>query len=365
MTAIVDHPELRLRLMVTGMHLSPRFGLSVGAIERDGFSIDDRVEMLAASDGPEAVAASMGSGTIGFARAFARQRPDAMLVAGDRFETHAAVVAALPFNIPVAHIHGGESTEGAIDEAMRHSITKMSHLHFAATDTYAARIRQMGEEPWRVVVSGAPSLDTLRRLPRLCRPELEARVGIPLAEPVIVATYHPVTREYVDTECHIRELLAALEQVARDATLVFTYPNADTSYRTVIEAIRAYASSRAAACAIPDLGSAAYFSLLDVAAAMIGNSSSGIVESASFKLPVVNVGNRQRGRVAPSNVLHAGNSRNDIAAALRRVLSPDFRKQLRDLVNPYGDGHAADRIVEVLARVDLDERLLMKRFAAA
>lgn len=357
---IQEEPGLSLHLIVTGMHLSPEFGFTVRAIEEDGFEIGERIEMLLSSDTPEGIAKSMGLGTVGFAQAYARVRPNILLVLGDRFEMHAAVVAALPFNIAVAHIHGGESTEGAIDDAIRHSITKMSHLHFAATETYAHRVIQMGEEPWRVVVSGAPSLDNLHRIPLLGREELEKQYRLRLRDPFLLVTYHPVTLEYEQTGIQVRELLAALEEM--DATAIFTYPNADTHSHIVIEMIREFASQRQWAQVVVNLGTQGYFSIMKYAAAMIGNSSSGIIEAASFKLPVVNIGIRQQGRLRAKNVIDVGCARGEIVAAIEKAVSSQFRSSLDDLVNPYGDGHAAERIVAKLKQVKLNDDLLQKHF---
>lgn len=353
-------PDLHLHLIVAGMHLSPDFGLTVREIERDGFPIGDRVEMLLSSDTPEGIAKSMGLGTIGFAQSYARHRPDVLVVLGDRFEMHAAAVAALPFKIPVAHIHGGELTQGAMDDALRHSITKMSHLHFVATEDYARRVIQMGEEPWRVVVSGSPSLDTLLSTRLLGRKELERRYKLDLAQPFLLVTYHPVTLEVEQLETQMSELLAALDEVG--VATVFTYPNADTRSRLVIQMIREYAASRAQAQVVINLGTPGYISAMQIAAAMVGNSSSGIIEAASFKLPVVNIGTRQQGRTRAKNVIDVGYSRAEIVAGIRKALSPEFRASLADLKNPYGDGHAAERIVQRLKEVELDDRLLLKRF---
>jgi UDP-hydrolysing UDP-N-acetyl-D-glucosamine 2-epimerase len=351
---------LELCLMVSGMHLAREFGYTVQEIERDGFEVAERVEMLLASDSPEGIAKSMGLGTVGFSQVFARTRPDILLLLGDRFEMHAAAVAALPFKIALAHIHGGESTEGLIDEPIRHSLTKMSHLHFASTQRYASRIVQMGEEPWRVTVSGAPSLDNLRYIDLLSKEEIQSRYGLDLSEPPLLVTYHPVTLEYERTEWQISELLAALEAVGRPA--VFTYPNADTYGRTIIQAIDAYAERHPGTKAVKNLGTQGYFSLMNVCAAMVGNSSSGILEAASFKLPVVNIGNRQRGRVHGSNVIDVGYGREEVLAGTQKALSSEFRAGLAHLTNLYGDGHAAERIVEVLRTVQIDDRLLIKRF---
>lgn len=357
---IQSDSDLRLQLFVTGMHLAPEFGFTVRDIEADGFPIAERIEMLVASDTPEAIAKSMGLGTIGFAQAFARTRPDILVLLGDRFEMHAAAVAALPFTIPLAHIGGGESTEGLIDEPIRHSITKMSHLHFTTTEYYARRIIQMGEEPWRVTISGAPSLDNLHDLDWLSRSDLEARFGLDLDVSPLVVTYHPVTLEYEATEWQVTELLAALDKVG--APVIFTYPNADTWSRIIRRLIDVYVASHPNARVVVNLGTSAYFSLLRHCAAMVGNSSSGIIEAASFRLPVVNVGNRQQGRVRGPNVVDVGYEREAVLAGIRNVLDPGFRASLTDLVNLYGDGHAAERIVAVFKQVSLDMGLRHKRF---
>ena len=357
---IQEDSGLDLHLFVTGMHLSPEFGMTVQAIEQDGFEISDRVEMLLSSETPEGIAKSMGLGTLGFAQAYARSQLDILLVLGDRFEMHAAVVAALPFNIPVAHIHGGELTEGAIDDAIRHSITKMSHLHFVATETYAQRVIQMGEEPWRVVISGAPGLDNFREIQLLSREELGERYDVDLRDPFFLITYHPVTLEYEQTENQIDALLAALEET--DATLVFTYPNADTGSRLIIDRVRDFVARHRRAHFLINLGTQGYFSMMSCAAAMIGNSSSGIIEAASFKLPVVNIGNRQKGRVRGKNVIDVGCSRKEILAGISKATSSDFSKAISNLGNPYGDGQAAERIVDKLKHVELNKTLLVKRF---
>jgi UDP-hydrolysing UDP-N-acetyl-D-glucosamine 2-epimerase len=353
-------PELQLRLIVTGMHLSPEFGLTVQAIEQDGFEINERIEMLLSSDTPAGIAKSMGLGTISFAQVYARCRPDILLVLGDRFEMHAAVVASLPFKIPVAHIHGGESTEGAIDESIRHSLTKMSHLHFASTAIYAQRIIRMGEEPWRVVISGAPSLDNLRTMPLLSPLEIEKKYGFDPTQSTLLATFHPVTLEYEQVVVQTRELLASLEKI--NMGIVFTSPNADTYNRKIIEMIERFVAQHERAQFINNLGTRGYFSLMKYVAVMLGNSSSGIIEAASFKLPVVNVGNRQRGRLRGKHVIDVSCNREAIIAGIEKAVSPGFRDSLAALVNLYGDGHAAERIVENLKQVRLDDSLLLKRF---
>ncbi|MBI4589778.1 MAG: UDP-N-acetylglucosamine 2-epimerase (hydrolyzing) [Candidatus Rokubacteria bacterium] len=353
--------DLKLLLFVAGMHLAPRFGRTVEAIEADGWAIAERIEMLDPEDSPEAVARSVGRGIGGFARAFARQRPDLIVVLGDRFEMLAAAVATLPFAIPLAHIHGGETSEGAMDNQIRHAITKLAHLHFASTEPHARRIARMGEETWRIHPVGAPGLDRLRGMEFLSREALATALGLPATGPWLVVTFHPVTLEYQDTPTHVEELLAALDKV--DGTLVITYPNADTAGRTIIERIEEFAAGCPRARLAKSLGEQVYLSLLRHADAMVGNSSSGIIEAPSFELPVVNIGSRQRGRQRGANVIDVGYGRDEILRGVEAALRPEFRERLRGVPNPYGDGHAAPRIVRVLREVALDDRLLQKRFA--
>jgi UDP-hydrolysing UDP-N-acetyl-D-glucosamine 2-epimerase len=353
-------PDCRLSLLVTGAHLSATFGSTVRAIEEDGFTIGARIDMRVEADGPADVARSSGLAVLGFAEALERERPDIVVVLGDRLEMLAAATASLPFRIPVAHIHGGESTEGAIDEAVRHAITKMSHLHFVALPAYARRVIQMGEAPWRVTVSGAPGLDALREVEPLAAGELDALLGLPLEPAPLLVTYHPVTLEYEATDAHMAELLGALDEMG--LPVVFTFPGADVAAGRVIEAVTSWARTHPSARVIVNLGTRAYVALMRRAAAMVGNSSSGIIEAASFRLPVVNIGNRQRGRVRPGNVIDVECKRDPITEATRRAVSPGFRAGLADLVNPYGDGRSAPRIVERLLAVPLDDRLLAKAF---
>ena len=357
---IQQDPDLSLRLIVSGMHLSPEFGLTVKAIEDDGFEIEERVEMLLSSDTPEGIAKSMGLGTIGFAQVYAHFRPDILVVLGDRFEMHAAAVAALPFKIPVAHIHGGELTQGAIDDALRHSMTKLSHLHFVSTQEYAQRVKQLGEEPWRVVVCGALSLDNLHSISLLNRQEFVHRFGITLPENFLLVTFHPVTLEYEQTEWQVGELLAALGTCG--LPVLFTMPNADTGGRVIRRLIEGFLSNYPDSQVIENLGTQGYFSAMALATAMVGNSSSGIVEAASFNLPVVNVGTRQQGRIRGKNVIDVGYTRAEILAGIRKTTSPEFRASLSDLANPYGKGHAAEQIADKLKTVKLNDKFLQKHF---
>ncbi len=353
-------PALRLQLFVGGSHLSERFGLTVAAIEADGWPITERIATPSEADAPADVAAAAAASLAGFARAFARHRPDLILVLGDRLEMLSAAVAALPLTIPVAHVHGGEVTEGAIDEQARHAITKLSHLHFPAAEPYARRILQMGEEPWRVHCCGAPGLDRLARLAVLSREELGRRIGLPLRRPTLLVTFHPVTLEPGETAHHVDELAAALG--AAEGDMVITYPGADSMHRTVVERLETLAAERPGTRLVAALGEDTYCSLLREADVMIGNSSSGLIEAPSFGLPVVNVGSRQRGRLRAANVIDVGHGRDEILTGLQRARDPAFRRFLTGMTNPYGDGRAAPRIVAVLGRIELGQRLIEKRF---
>jgi UDP-hydrolysing UDP-N-acetyl-D-glucosamine 2-epimerase len=351
--------DVRLLLFVGGMHLADAFGRTVDAIEAEGWTIAERVEMLEPSDAPEAIATSIGRGVAGFARAYARHRPDLVVVLGDRFEMLSAATAALPFVLPVAHLHGGEVTEGAIDNQIRHAITKCAHLHFVSAAPHARRVASMGEEPWRIHNVGAPGLDRIRTTPLLSRAELARHLALDGDGRWLLVTYHPATLEYQDTGRHVDELLAALEKI--DATLVVTYPNADTAGRTVIARVEEFAGRHARVRLARNLGDDVYLSMLRHADAMVGNSSSGLIEAPSFELPVVNVGARQTGRLRAANVVDVGPERDEILAGIEAALAPGFRAGLRGLTNPYGDGRAAERIVRVLRTVELSPALTRKR----
>jgi UDP-hydrolysing UDP-N-acetyl-D-glucosamine 2-epimerase len=297
----------------------------------------------------------------GFGDAFARQRPDLVLLLGDRFEILAAAVAALPFALPVAHVHGGEVSEGAMDNQIRHAITKLAHLHFASAEPHARRIAAMGEEPWRIHTVGAPGLDRIANLEPLPREVLARELDLPADGPWLLVTFHPVTLEYRDTAAHVDALLSALEKT--DGTLVMSYPNADTARRLVIDRLEEFAARHPRRCRLArNLGERHYLSLLRHADVMVGNSSSGLIEAPSFGLPVVNVGARQRGRLRGANVIDVEASREDILRGIEAALQPAFRAQARSAANPYGDGRAASRIVEVLRTVPLGARLVQKRF---
>lgn len=362
---VIDHikadPLFDLHLMATGAHFAPAFGRTVTDIEEKGLEYVPGLEMLLASDSSQGVGKSLGLGIISFAQAFAADRPDLLVVLGDRVEMLCGPVAALAYNIPVAHIHGGAVTEGAIDELVRHAITKMSHLHFVSCDEYAHRVIQMGEEPWRVHNVGAPGLDRVVANQTLPKSESSARVGMDLSLDTLLATYHPVTLELGDLENQVDSFLTALESSGYQ--IVITYPNSDEGSSTIIEKFHKFSDQhRDRVRLLKNAGTETYLSLMAAVSAMVGNSSSGIVEAPSFHLPVVNIGTRQQGKLRAANVIDVGYSTKEIAAGIQRATSKEFAKGLLGLVNPYGDGHAGRRIVEVLRTVPLNDRLLRKKF---
>jgi len=353
-------PSVSLRVLVSGMHLSPEFGMTVKVIEADGFPVAERLEMLLSSDSEQGVSKSIGLGVINFAQSYANHRPDLLVVLGDRFEMYTAALAALPFKIPIAHIHGGEVTQGAIDDALRHSITKLSHLHFVSTVEYGRRVVQLGEEPWRVVVSGAPSLDNLQSIQLLGKKELERKYNLRLEAPPLVVTYHPVTLEYEQTGWQISELLKALEDA--ELPIVFTLPNADTHGRLIAERVHGFLRTHPNAQMVSNLGTEGYFSLMAMSRAMVGNSSSAVIEAPSFHLPCVNIGNRQKGRVFGANIIQSGYHWQEIHEAVQRAVSPDFREAIKQSENPYQRGNASAMIYKKLLDIPLDERLITKSF---
>jgi UDP-hydrolysing UDP-N-acetyl-D-glucosamine 2-epimerase len=351
--------DLKLALLVTGAHLSPG-SMTLAAIKSDGFPILVTLGNPVQADTPAGVAKTIGAGVSGFAGVYANTPMDILLVLGDRFEMHAAALAALPFKIPVAHVHGGEVTEGAFDDALRHSMTKLSHLHFASTQQSAQRLIQMGEEPWRVMVSGAPGLDELRSA-RILRPEeLEGQFGISLTPPPLLVTFHPVTLEYERTEWQTMQLLDAIRLTGIPA--VFTLPNADTNNQAITRLVTEFVQTNRSARLVENFGTQAYFSMMAASAAMVGNSSSGIIEAASFKLPVVNIGTRQKGRLRVANVIDVAYDSAEIVQGIRKAVEPGFRASLKDLKNPYGNGNASAVIVDRLKSVSLDEKLIKKSF---
>jgi UDP-N-acetylglucosamine 2-epimerase (non-hydrolysing)/GDP/UDP-N,N'-diacetylbacillosamine 2-epimerase (hydrolysing) len=355
---LASHPDVDLKIVALGPHLSPEFGCTVREIEKDGFHIDARIECLMSSDSDVGMAKTIGVATLSLADCFGRMRPDLIVLTADRYEMLAPASVALALRIPLAHIEGGEISEGAIDDAVRNALTKLSHVHFTSTELARARVIAMGEEEWRVHRTGAASLDHVRRSSLLGREQLEARLGIDLRQPTTVITYHPATIAR-DTTREADALFSAIESMP--GQLLFCYPNADAGSRALIERLKWFVRGRADARVFVNLDPIVYWSLLQHAGLLIGNSSSGIIEAASFALPVVDIGIRQRGRERGRNVLDAEAT---VASILDRIVtarSEGFRRSLEGMENPYGDGQAAGRIVAVLASVPLGEELLIKR----
>jgi UDP-N-acetylglucosamine 2-epimerase (non-hydrolysing)/GDP/UDP-N,N'-diacetylbacillosamine 2-epimerase (hydrolysing) len=351
---------VELKIIAMGAHLSPDFGGTIQEIERDGFEIAERIECLLSSDSDLGMAKTIGIATLSLADVLGRMRPDLLLLIADRYEMLAPASVALALRIPIAHIEGGEVSEGAIDDAVRNALTMMSHIHFTSTHGARERVIAMGEEPWRVHRAGAPSLDHLRRRTLYTREQIETCLGIALKRPSVLVAYHPVTLAR-DTVREADSLFAALQ--ALPDQILFCYPNADAGSRNLIQRARAFAASRDAHVFV-NLGALTYWSLLKQVDVLTGNSSSGIMESASFPLPTVNIGVRQQGRERARNVLDAVAETSSILAAIDTAKSPEFRGSLQGMTNPYGEGFASEQIVEVLTTVSLGEQLLMKRHCA-
>ena len=349
---IRDDSELTLQIIATGMHLSPEFGLTYREIEQDGFQIDHKVEMLTSSDTAVGIAKSMGLGLIGFADALSQLAPDIIVVLGDRFEIFSAVTAALVARIPVAHLHGGEATEGSIDEALRHSITKMSHLHFVAAEAYRQRVIQLGEQPDRVFMVGGLGVDTINRMQLLDREALEQLLDFALGDKSLLVTFHPVTLEEGTAADQMTELLAALAEL-HNTQLVFTMPNADTDGRVLIRMIEEFVALHPRARACTSLGSLRYFSFMKHVDGVVGNSSSGLLEAPCFQKGTINIGDRQRGRLQAASVINCKPTRQSITTALAQLYSADFQLGLGMVQNPYGVGGASDLIVATLKTVPL------------
>ncbi len=357
MRELAAHPQVDLAVFALGAHLSPEFGSTLSEIEHDGFPIQARIECLLSSDSDTGMAKTIGVAILGLADALTAWRPGILLLIADRYEMLAPASVALALRIPIAHIEGGEISQGAIDDQVRNAITKLAHIHFTSTPTARRRVIAMGEEPWRVHHAGAPSLDHLRRSTLLDRPALEAKLGLKLTPPAILAAWHPVTI-LRDTNAEAEALFTALAETP--GQLLFVYPNADAGSYALIERTRQLAAKRPNTHVYVNLDAVTYWSLLGQVDAMVGNSSSGIMEAASFSLPVVNVGMRQQGRERVRNVIGVFPEAAAIRCAIRHALSPEFRESLRGMTNPYGDGTAAETIAHVLATVPL-QGLLVKQ----
>ncbi|CDG37104.1 UDP-N-acetylglucosamine 2-epimerase [Acetivibrio thermocellus BC1] len=352
--------EFDVRIVTTGAHLSPEFGLTYKEIEKDGFHIDEKIEILLSADTPSAISKSMGLVLIGFADYFKRINPDLLIVLGDRYETLAVSMAAVNQRIPIAHLYGGESTEGAVDESIRHAITKLSYLHFTSTETYRKRVIQLGEHPDRVFNVGAIGIENILNEKLLSKDELEKELKIDLSKPYAMACFHPVTLEENTSEKHITALLEACKAY-KNMNFIFTKTNADTDGRIINRLIDKYAEENDNITAFTSLGTVNYLSVLKHSAMIIGNSSSGLLEAPSFGIPTINIGERQKGRIQATSVINCNPNEEEIKQAIKKALSDSFIKQAKETVNPYGDGNTSERIIEVIKEYMLGEKINLKK----
>ena len=359
--SIQDSPDLTLQIVATGMHLSPEFGMTIQEILEDGFVPDERVEILLSGDTPTAVCKSMGLGLISFGEAIQSLQPDIVVALGDRFETFCAAAAACVSRIPIAHIHGGELTQGAMDEAFRHAITKMSHLHFTSTEEYRKRVIQLGENPDHAFNVGALGVEAIRNIRLLTLPELEEAISFTVKAPCILVTFHPVTLEKNTAREQFQELLDALVELP-GLRIIFTKANADTDGRVINALIdECVAKNKANAVAFNSMGQLRYLSSMQYVDAVVGNSSSGIIEAPCFTLPTVNIGDRQKGRVRPASVIDCEPTRESFLKAIQKALSPDFRHSLSGMVHPYEKENTAESIMDIIRKSDLS-KIIKKEF---
>ncbi len=359
MEEIKKDKELELQIVVSGMHLSPEFGLTYKEIERDGFNIDEKIEILLSSDTREGMTKSVGLGIISFSEALKRLKPDISVVLGDRFEAFAFASASYLMGIPVAHINGGEITQGALDDNLRHAITKLSYLHFTSTEEYRKRVIQMGEEPERVFNVGSLNLSAIRMLKLYSKEEVEKILNIKFREINFLITFHPVTNEYGNSVAYLKELLKALEDF-KDALLIFTKANADPEGRKINEEIEKFVrKNKERAYFFDNLGNRLYYSVMKHSSAVIGNSSSGILEAPFLGVPTVNIGSRQEGRIKPESVIDCKPDYESIKKAILKAISKDFREKIKNIKNPYGDGTAHVKIKQILKEFPLNR---IKRF---
>jgi UDP-hydrolysing UDP-N-acetyl-D-glucosamine 2-epimerase len=353
-----NRTEVGVKLIVIGAHFSPEFGQTFKEIEADEFTIDERVECLISSDSDVGMAKTIGVATIGLADILGRMRPDILLLIADRYEMLAPASVALALRIPIAHIEGGDVSEGAIDDAVRNALTKMSHLHFTTNENSRLRVIAMGEEAWRVHLVGSPSLDNLRRRKLFSREEIAADLSLDFNQKTVVIAYHPVTIQR-DTVSEADAVFAALEKISTQ--IVFCYPNSDAGSHQIIERARIFCQTHPNAHLFVNLNHLKYWSLLKYSDLLVGNSSSGIMETPSIPLPCVNVGMRQKGRDQARNIIDAAPETDAISQAIEKGLGAEFRQALDGMTNPYGDGHASEKIAEILCEVNLGDELLIKR----
>ena len=360
MKEINDDHELVLQIIVTGMHLSKEFGYTFQQIEKDGFSIDKKVDISLESDTELGISKSLGIGVIGFASAFKQLSPDLIIVLGDRYEIFSAASAAMIAKIPIAHLHGGESTEGLIDEPIRHSVTKMSHLHFAATEKYRNRIIQLGEQPDRVFNVGGLGLDNIHNLKLLSKKDFEKTIKFKLSEKNVLITFHPVTLEKSTSKVQFQELLDVLSEL-KNINLIFTKANSDTDGRIINFMIDEYVSTRKNSIAFKSMGQLNYLSALQFMDAVVGNSSSGLIEAPSFKIGTINIGDRQKGRMKAESIIDCMPNKESINNAFIKLYSNEFQEIISNVVNLYGSGGASKKIIGIIKNISLDN-IIKKSF---
>ena len=355
---IEKHEKLDLKLIACGMHLCPEYGMTINEIEKDGFVVSDKFETILASDTGAAMAKSIGLSIISMAQSFDRIKPDLVLILGDRGEMLAAATAAIHMNIPVAHIHGGEVT-GTVDESVRHAITKLSHIHFPANEDSKQRILKLGEKEENIYVVGAPGLDYIKKTQYLSRKEMLERFKLE-DDKIFLLTQHPVTTERDMVEWQIRETLDAIVEIG--CQTIVSYPNSDNGGREIIKVIEEYRSKYPFLKVFRNLSQVEYLSFLKIAEVMIGNSSSGIIEAPSFKLPVVNIGSRQDGRLRACNIIDIPYGKEAVKTGINKAINDErFKKELEYCTNPYGDGNASGKIARILSEIKLDRELIQKR----
>ncbi len=360
MKEIEEDKDLQLQLIVTGMHLSPEFGLTYKEVDKE-FKIDKKIEMLLSSDTSIGISKSMGLAQISFAEAYDELKPDILVVLGDRYEIFSAVSSAMISRIPIAHLHGGETTEGAFDESIRHSITKMAHLHFTATDEYKNRVIQLGEHPNRVFNVGGIGIENIKRLKLLSKEEFEESIDFKLGKKNILVTFHPVTLENSTAKEQFQELLDAIDEL-KDTNIIFTKVNSDTDGRVINQMIDEYvAKNSQKSIGFTSLGQLRYLSALQFVDSVVGNSSSGLLEAPSFKIGTINIGDRQKGRIKADSIIDCEPNKSSIYQAFLKLYTKEFKNTLKDTINPYGNGCASKKIVETLKNVDL-ENILKKSF---
>ena len=361
MRGIKNDSELQLQVIATNMHLSPEFGLTYREIEADGFHIDKKVECLLSSDTSNGTSKTVGLAAIGFADAYEDLKPDLIVVLGDRYEILAAVQVALFYRIPIAHLHGGEITEGAYDDCIRHAITKMSHLHFTSTEEYRQRVIQLGEQPDRIFNVGAIGVENIKKIPLMSKKELEESIGFEMGDSCLMVTYHPVTLENNTAERQSENLLTALDQF-KDCKIIFTMPNSDTNGRIIKLTIEHYVAEKPYRCiAFKSLGLRRYLSALQYVKAVIGNSSSGIIEVPSFHIPTLNIGDRQKGRICAKSVIHCGTKKDEIEAGITTVLDDFFQNEAKNVSNPYEGKDTTAQILKVIKTYPLED-IIQKHF---